>query len=153
MLLSRKQRKTDFKYIHQFPSLTFYQNLTSSQWGKGIIQLPELGDLIQSATPVMRSPAWKLTGLPEKHWTSSGESVNCLQGRCLVSGPGYEFPCRGLPTKPAQGVSLVNWKTPHHNSRPRKVSLNGISFLMKMAIICEMEPPVVQLVSAILGAQ
>lgn len=53
------------------------------------------------------------------------------------------------PYKTYDGSSL---QTPHHNFRLRKVSHNGIPLLMKMAIICETEPPVVQVVASAFNA-
>lgn len=46
----------------------------------------------------------------------------------------------------------LNLQTLHRSSKLRKVGFNGIPFLIKMAIICETEPPVVQVVAAVFGA-
>lgn len=72
-----------------------------------------------------------------------------LPDRCLASGHGYVFPFAVSP----QRLWSLKLETPHHNSRQKKVSFNGISFLMEMAIICESGPPVVQVVAAVFGVK
>lgn len=53
---------------------------------------------------------------------------------------------------PHKDYGNLNSKTPpRHNSGQKKVSFNGISFLMEMTIICETEPPVVQVAAALFG--
>lgn len=56
-----------------------------------------------------------------------------------------------LLLSPHKDYGHLTWKTPHHNSRQKKVSFNEISFLMEMATICETGPPVVQVVAAVFG--
>lgn len=56
-----------------------------------------------------------------------------------------------LLLSPDKDYGHLTSKTPRHNSRQKKVSFNGTSFLMEMAIICETGPPVVQVVAAVLG--
>ena len=55
---------------------------------------------------------------------------------------------RSLLESSHKAYGHLHSKALHHNSR-RRVSCKGISFLTKMAIMYETEPPVVQAVAAV----
>lgn len=57
-----------------------------------------------------------------------------------------------LVVVPYELYGSINSQTPHHNFRQRKISFNGIPFQMKMTIIFESAPPVLQVVAAVFNS-
>lgn len=94
------------------------------------------------------STSMKPIALPSKHWTNTGVILITWRTDVLPVVMGTCSPV----VSPHKVDGSINLQTPHHNSRQKKVSFNGIPFQMNMAIICEPEHPIVQVVAAVFSA-